>query len=303
MASSVPDISRILLECESNGTAPPYVFSREAKLPDSIFDSEGPRIDLSSDGAEVFVVSDLHLAAGRGVDGRYEGGENFFFDASFGRFLEYAHRRCSKALLIINGDFVDFLRVTYVPGLHQKFTRWERFLTQCHIHRRERRIKALSDPDRDDFLDDYRDWSRVLASIGIEKTPEQLVDSVTDKEELYGLKTHDFKSVLRLHIVVSGHPEFFDALARWLGWGHRVVVVKGNHDLEWYWPAVRNYLRLALAERLAAAQPEGKDDQSIKHVLCQTVLPGLSFVDHSMVIDGDFYVEHGHPYDPLTRVI
>jgi hypothetical protein len=29
----------------------------------------------------------------------------------------------------------------------------------------------------------------------------------------------------------------------------------------------------------------------------------VTFIDHAMLIDGDFYVEHGHPYDPLTRVI
>src|SRR5262249_18249304 len=302
MTRPAPDIPRILMECERNGTAPPYRSSLEPKRPDSIFDSQGPTIAVASEGAEVFVISDLHLASGRGIDGRYDGCENFFFDASFRRFLEYANARPGKSLLIINGDFVDFLRVTYVPGLHQKLSRWERSLKHIHVHRRARRINALSDSDRDDFLDDYRDWSRILARIGIEKSPEQLVNSVTDKEELYGLKTHDYKSVLRLHVVINGHPEFFDALACWLGWGHKIVIVKGNHDLEWYWLAVRNYLRLELAERLAAAQAPG-DGEGVRHALTETVLPAMLFVDHAMVIDGDFYVEHGHPYDPLTRVI
>ncbi|MGH9763294.1 MAG: hypothetical protein ACREDR_46640, partial [Blastocatellia bacterium] len=33
------------------------------------------------------------------------------------------------------------------------------------------------------------------------------------------------------------------------------------------------------------------------------VLPGITFVDHAALIDDDFYIEHGHPYDPLTRVV
>src|SRR5262249_21896860 len=137
---------------------------------------------------------------------------------------------------------------------------------------------------------------------------KELAASITDKEDIYGMKTQSYKSVLRLAIVVKGHPEFFNALAEWLGNGHSIIVVKGNHDLEWYWLEVRNFLRLTLAERLAglkraSAANHGDLQVSENEVLCRLVLPNLRFVDHSLIIDRDFYVEHGHRFDPLTRVI
>jgi UDP-2,3-diacylglucosamine pyrophosphatase LpxH len=304
MTEPVPGIAEILLRCEENGSAPPYVYSDAPKQPASLSDSQGPRVAISAHGAEVFVVSDLHLAAGVGPDGRCDGTENFFFDASFHRFLRHAHahRTSPNALLIINGDFIDFLRITYVPGVPKRLTRWEKFLKRLKVHRRARRLQALSDTDREAFRQDFVRWSQILAKIGIQKSPEELVQSISDKEEIYGLKTHDYKSVLRLDLVLQGHAEFFEALAEWLGWGHRIIIVKGNHDLEWYWRAVRNYLRLDLAERLARQRP-GEAAGTLRHTLLQTVLPNLTFIDHAMLIDGDVYVEHGHPYDPLTRVI
>lgn len=298
------EISRILLDCEKTGLAPPYVTSDKPKRPDSLFDSEGPIVEIASEGRAVFVVSDLHLASGMGLDGRFDGSENFFFDASFRRFLHYANAKSGKAILIINGDFIDFLRVVYVPGQRRRLGWWERFLKRIKVRRRSSWIESISEEDRNEFMENYKDWSRILKKVGIDKTPEELVNSITDKEEIYGLKTHDFKSVLRLDIVFKGHPEFFQALAEWLSWGHRIIIVKGNHDLEWYWPAVRNYFRLGLAERLVAIRSEGPPtEEEIRDSLLTTVLPELTFIDHAMLIDGDFYVEHGHPYDALTRVI
>jgi UDP-2,3-diacylglucosamine pyrophosphatase LpxH len=302
--TSENEIAAVLVRCEEDKLTPPYVYSLEPKRPDSIFDSQGPRVEIDADRAEIFVVSDLHLASGRGVDGRYDGCENFFFDAAFHRFLENAHSnlKSPRAVLIINGDFIDFLRVTYVPGGEKGMTRWQRFLKHIHVHRRSKRIETLTDEHRREFLEPFIEWQKVLQKIGIGKTVDELVKSISDREEIYGLQTHDYKSVLRHYVVARGHPEFFDALAEWLGWGHGVIVVKGNHDLEWYWRAVRDYLRLDLAERLARQRP-AESESKVLDALVGTVLPNLTFIDHSMVIDKDFYVEHGHPYDPLTRVI
>ena len=257
------------------------------------------------------MISDLHLATGVGDDGRYLGSENFFYDASLHRFLGYAREKSGNPILIINGDFVDFLRVASVPGMHGRLTRWQRFAKNARISRRRNRIKKLSTTDCDTFMADFVRWSDMLREIGIDKKPDDLVSSITDKEEVYGLKTNDYKSVFRLNAVVAGHPEFFDALAEWLMEGGRLVIVKGNHDLEWYWLAVRNLLRLSLAKRVArmrsasgpASSDQGEDYHNVKSALMEIVLPHITFIDHAATIDDDFYIEHGHPYDPLTRVI
>lgn len=290
---SEANIEDVLLHCEQSGLAPEYVCSNDQDQPEVI-------VPISSGGRDIFVVSDLHLATGQGRDGRYDGSENFFFDASFHRFLKQAQESLEsrKAILIINGDFVDFLRVTYVPGAERGLSKWQKFLRRTKLRRRTNRIRSLTGEHRRTLDKEFEEWQRVLERIGIQRSVESLINSVSDREEIYGLETDDYKSVLKLAAVLDGHSEFFDALTEWLGSGHRIIIVKGNHDLEWYWLAVRNYLRIHLAERLA-----DRSVPPLEMVLKETVLPNLTFIDQSMIVDGDFFVEHGHRYDPLTRVI
>src|SRR3989442_13812572 len=96
---SETNIADMLLHCEQRGLAPAYACSNSPDEPEII-------VPITSDGRDIFVVSDLHLATGRGRDGRYDGCENFFFDASFHRFLKAAHESIGsrKGILIINGD-------------------------------------------------------------------------------------------------------------------------------------------------------------------------------------------------------
>jgi len=293
MTASVTSTGDLLLRCEDSGLAPKYVCSNDPGKSEVI-------VPIASDGRDIFVVSDLHLATGRGRDGRYDGCENFFFDASFHRFLKGAHESLGsrKAILIINGDFVDFLRVTYVPGGERGLSKWQKFLRRMKLRRRRNRIRSLTGEHRHKVEKQFEEWQRKLEKIGIQRSVESLINAISDREEIYGLETDDYKSVLKLDVVLDGHSEFFEALAEWLGSGHRIIIVKGNHDLEWYWLAVRNYLRMDLSLRLA-----NQSALPVDVVLKGTVLPNLTFIDQSMIVDGDFYIEHGHRYDPLTRVI
>lgn len=256
MTETDSPVADLLRHCEERGLAPEYGRSEVA---------------VSSNGEEVFIISDLHLAAGKRYDGTYSGCENFFYDQSFERFLKQTQNSLSpagaKALLVINGDFVDFLRVGETPAQKEEFALWE----------------------------------GMLDKIGYEpkRAADELEASIAkEQKQGYGLKTHDYKSVWKLARVIEGHSLFFDALAEWLSRGHRLFVVKGNHDLEWYWRPVRNYLRLALGERLAR-----QSGDAVENALAQTVLPNLIFVDRSLIIDGDFYIEHGHQYDPYSRIL
>ena len=226
-----------------------------------------PRVSIASDGAEVIVLSDLHVGAGLRDDGTYAGTEKFFADQAFRRLLEHLHEglESQRAILVLNGDVIDFLRVTDVPQGAAAFDAWE----QC------------------------------LRKLGVGVDRREL-ERISPKEHRFGLKTHDYKSVWKLSRVAEGHRGFFDALADWITRGHRLVVVKGNHDLEWYWRAVRDALRLILAERIVDVSPQPLD---VAKVLEETVLPRLSFVDHALVIDGELYIEHGHRFDKYSRVV
>ena len=212
-----------------------------------------PVVALTSDNREVFVISDLHLAAGINANGNYDGTENFFADQSLSRFLEHLKKGApsdKKALLVINGDFVDFLRIRNLPQTPADFVM----------------------------------WSQILKKLGLDKNAEMLRTSITPKELKYGLRTDDFKSVWKLYVCRQGHRVVFESLTNWLREGNDLIVVKGNHDLEWYWKLVRDFLRVLLFQDISVSTGQ------------------IRFVDDKLVIDGKIYVEHGHRYENFTAV-
>ena len=230
---------------------------------------ETPHVETHDGGGrEVIVISDLHLAAGRDEVGTYRGTENFFNDGAFARFLDRILVETSETggTLVINGDVIDFIRIVQLP----------------------------------DSTAEFREWSHLLDDLGMKsRTSEELRTSIGTREETYGLKTPDYKSVWRLYRSIEGHPEFFRALARWLeSGGNQLVIVKGNHDLEWAWKGVRDGLRLALARMIAE-----ESGDTLEEILLDSVLPSLYFYDDAVLIDQELYIEHGHRYDRYTRVV
>jgi len=223
-------------------------------------------IEISSEGKEIFIISDLHIAAGLNSNGNYDGTENFFADSSFVRFLDHLEKKLphnKKGLLIINGDLVDFLRIRNIP------------LTEK----------------------DFEVWRQILADLGLSFSSDELKASISSKEIKYGLRTDDYKSVWKLYVCASGHPLFFEKLASWLWQGNDLLITKGNHDLEWYWRSVRNYLRYLLAQRIALSQ-----NINVEEVLRDIVNPRTHFADDSLIVDGYIYIEHGHRYEHFTTV-
>jgi UDP-2,3-diacylglucosamine pyrophosphatase LpxH len=87
--------------------------------------------------------------------------------------------------------------------------------------------------------------------------------------------------------IADEYPELFAALAEFLDAGHEVVVLPGNHDLDFFFPAVR----AALRERVAG------------HVCQPGALSRLTFNDWFYYEPGRIWVEHGQQYDPDTRTV
>ena len=118
----------------------------------------------------LLVVSDLHLGSGRNAaTGRVNRRENYFEADAFRGFLEH-HRpaRDGSAVLVLNGDIFDFLRIDAVPRSDQELAEWGQVLTDlgapCDLETLRR-----------------RSW----------------------REGRYGLRTDDYKSVWKLlHIAL-----------------------------------------------------------------------------------------------------
>lgn len=231
-------------------------------------------VEMEFPGHNVLVVSDLHIAEGVHSDGRYTGPENFFYDDAFARFLHDGIGTKHPTVLVINGDFIDFLRIVDVPF----------------------------DKNGIPIMAELIAWSRLLTTIGWKgnSTVTALRASVTRRQIKLGLGTSAAQSAWKLWLANRGHRALFQSLAKWLVAGNQIVVTKGNHDLEWYWHDVRNTLRLILADHIAADSTNAiTTAQALQH----TVLGRLHFIDNALLIDSTLYLEHGHRYDRNARVI
>jgi UDP-2,3-diacylglucosamine pyrophosphatase LpxH len=86
-------------------------------------------------------------------------------------------------------------------------------------------------------------------------------------------------SAQKLRLIAAGHPDFFNALRAWLRAEdpqRTLVILKGNHDPHWQWPAVQNFLRQAIAAT-------GERTPLLKFPADGYARPGL-------------YIEHGNQY-------
>ncbi len=293
-------VASILLSCEADGTAPAFQVQLDSykEQKSSLFQQFRPvrtkPIELTTKGEEIFVVSDLHIAAGRNKAGVYSGTENFFADDSFYRFIKHSDRikKTEKAILVINGDIFDFLRVTDYPGKVRK-------LRPARLLKNTLKLKSVSYSTNENTEAEYIEWMNELEKVGINKNRKQLESSISDRERKYGLKTDHYKTIYKFIKIKNGHRSFFKALSEWMNSGNKIIVLKGNHDLELFWLAVRNYFRLIIAEGIVSIEP-GK---RVEEILTKTVLPNITFIDDSVLIDKDFYVEHGHRYDKFCMIL
>ncbi len=224
--------------------------------------------DLLLDGENrlIVVVSDFHMGEGfLPHKRRFSRTENFFNDEAFEAFLEHlqflAVERDRPVTLIINGDFLDFIRIRAVPG------------------------------DRE-----HRLFRRYIRSLG-----QDLRDSepLFHKQEYdFGLGSQELKSTWKLQRIAEGHPRVFRALADFIVNGNQLILVKGNHDLEFYWPRVRREFHKILARHLPSVNGEYRHAVERMKFIRKNVL----FVQKAVIIDRTIYIEHGHQYMPITRV-
>lgn len=117
--------------------------------------------------------------------------------------------------------------------------------------------------------------------------PDQAPWPVRRSERRTGLEADAPKSVWKLERILADHPAFVAGLAGFLGAGHRVVYVLGNHDRELHFEPVRRALRDALRAAAAAAGQRFADSQ-------------LVFEPWFYLQPGELYVEHGQQYDHYT---
>jgi hypothetical protein len=114
--------------------------------------------------------------------------------------------------------------------------------------------------------------------------------SISGEERRFGLRTDAYKSVWKLHVIALAHPQVFSALARWVGFGGRLLFVKGNHDLELHWTEVCESIVAEIAQRVHSGW--GHAGRSRDRIL---------FSEDGFRI-GNISIEHGHRWETITAV-
>jgi len=234
----------------------------------------------------ILLVSDFHMSEGYSEETfRWNRIENFTFDKTFAEFLlkksdEIRSHDC-YGWLMINGDFIDFLRITSTPKSQRDLDEWKNVLektTSTKLPKEKKRVL--------DAFNEYAGlWQKyVLSEKKSGKPPRGIRDELK-----YGFKTHDYKSVYRLMLAIKGHRSLYKALIKWLSDGHLITIISGNHDEEFTQELVQAAL-LWLLEDLHQQEYNERVDFSKR----------LIFEDYGIVIDGKICVEHGHRFESFT---
>jgi UDP-2,3-diacylglucosamine pyrophosphatase LpxH len=108
-----------------------------------------------------------------------------------------------------------------------------------------------------------------------------------DVNRAYGLRCSESAGVFQIDKIVDGHPVFFRAIVDFLLARNRVIILKGNHDIQLFWGAVRDRLYMRL-EGMAPVEEK------------QTIRNALEFLPWCYYVPGLLYVEHGNQYEDTT---
>ncbi len=110
-------------------------------------------------------------------------------------------------------------------------------------------------------------------------------EAITKREREYGLGTSPVKTLWKLNVLLHGHGKFFAALGEFLSEGNELVIIPGNHDIEWMIPEVQGAFKRKIAEL-------GGNGEMADRISFSPWFYYDSFVP--------LYVEHGNQYDSLT---
>ncbi|MBI4818491.1 MAG: metallophosphoesterase [Deltaproteobacteria bacterium] len=160
-----------------------------------------------------------------------------------------------------------------------------------------------------DLLDLYTagkegDWKLILAGDFIDFLEVVVVRDdrrrfllsfdVTNEEQEFGLGTAAERVLEKLYTTLEYHQDLFARLARFVKGGGEIVVMRGNHDVEFYWPKVQRAFRRELASLAFRDDPAEIDDDLRRRSEFQS---RVIFAPWIYFEPGRIYVEHGHQYD------
>lgn len=141
---------------------------------------------------------------------------------------------------------------------------------------------------------DFIDFMEVVIQpeAGMGRLPLSFEVNAEDRE--FGLGSEPERVVVKLEKTIEYHAAFFTRMAEYVKNGGELVLVRGNHDVEFFWSKVQRVFRKMLAD-LAFRSERLEVDDAIdrRNAFQQRVV----FEPWAYVETGRIWVEHGHQYD------
>jgi UDP-2,3-diacylglucosamine pyrophosphatase LpxH len=175
--------------------------------------------------------------------------------------------------LHLGSDLVHHVRPE-APERSRASARCDRELVALFDWYRERRVADR--PWRLIIGGDFMDFG----GMSVMTDERELRTPPTEEERSHGLGGTPDHTLQKLRLVLKHHAPVIEALARFLAAGNSLVIVQGNHDVDWHWRSVQREFRREL-ERLASVPRDA-----------------VTFAPWFYYEEGLFYLEHGHQYDP-----
>jgi UDP-2,3-diacylglucosamine pyrophosphatase LpxH len=150
---------------------------------------------------------------------------------------------------------------------------------------RDRDLCALFDWYRSHRVGD-RPWRLVIggdfidfSGMSVMAEAHEIVTAPTEEEIAHGLGGAADHSLAKLRLVMDHHASVMQSLADFVAAGNQLVMVRGNHDIDWHWDCVQSEFTARLAK--LADVPEG----------------AVEFAPWFYYEEGVLFLEHGHQYD------
>jgi len=153
--------------------------------------------------------------------------------------------------------------------------------------RRDRDLVELLDWYRQHPVDD-KPWRLVIGgdfidftgmSVMLAEDESSALTEPTDEERRHGLGGAEDHALAKLRLVMVHHASVMDALSRFIQSGNTLVIVPGNHDVDWHWESVQAEFRDTIAGRAGVG------------------VERVEFSPWFYYEEGLIYLEHGHQYD------
>ncbi|NCG21753.1 MAG: hypothetical protein GWP91_22275 [Rhodobacterales bacterium] len=122
----------------------------------------------------------------------------------------------------------------------------------------------------------------------------QMLTGLDDDAHWYGIGDDNRAAQIKLRAVLQRHAAVFEAFARFVGNGHQLALVLGNHDAAFHWDGVQDLFRYAIRAHWMA-DPNSRKKAALSGA---QVLRAVEFHPWFWFEEGVAWIEHGHQYDP-----